>query len=193
MLHIIFLDSWFKCLPTFCIWNFDSYTSSTSWVSIAGNFSVYQPACAYPSTVKDHPLHSLPQRVTGPAHSCIFMSVRSDIKRRHAVQQVQASTCIRKVMKKWKWNNLFKHLGRQLLVWRQVIKSDPVSSDANMCSWPIWTESCSLSGGDVKQATFVHYLDWGTCLGRYACIICYMLLVREFITSSVPVCSTSGI
>ena len=95
---------------------------------------MYQPACAYPSIVKDQPLQSIPQRVTGPADSCVFVSVRSDIKGRHAVQQLQASMCIRKVMKKWKWSNLFKHMGRQLLVWRQVIKFDSVSSDANVCS-----------------------------------------------------------
>jgi len=68
-------------------------------------------------------LHSIPQSVTESAHSCVFVSVRSDIKGRHAVQQVQASTCIRKVVKKWKWGSLFKLLVRQLLVWRQVIKS----------------------------------------------------------------------
>jgi hypothetical protein len=95
---------------------------------------VYQSACAYPFFVKDHPLHSIPQRETRPAHSCVFVSVRSDIKGRHAVQQVQASPCIRKVMKNWKWSNLFKHLGRHLLVWRQVIKSYSVSSDDNVCS-----------------------------------------------------------
>ena len=100
---------------------------------LQGIVSVYQPACAYLSIVKGHNLHSIPQRVNGPAHSCVFVSVRSDIKGRHAVQQVQASTCIRKVVKKWKWSNLFKRSGRQLLVWRQVMKSDLFSSDANVC------------------------------------------------------------
>jgi hypothetical protein len=60
------------------------------------------------------------------------MSVRSEITGRHAVQQVQTSTSIREVKKKWKWSSLFKHLGRQLLVWRQVIKSDSISSDAKL-------------------------------------------------------------
>jgi hypothetical protein len=150
MWHIIFLVSWFKCLPTFCIWNFDSYTSSTSWVSV-GNFLVcinlHVPTLPLLKII----LCTAYQREWLGLPILVSLCQKEVIsKEDYAVQQVQASTCIRKVMKKWKWSNLFKHMVRQLLVWRQVIKSDSVSSDANMCSWLSWTENCSLSGGDVK-------------------------------------------
>ena len=140
-----------------------------------------------------HPLHSIPQSVFGSAHSCVFVSVRSETKGRHAVQQVQTSTCIRKAMKKWKWSNLFKHVGRQLLGWRQMMISDSISSDVNVCSWLSWTESCSLSAGDFKVSHISTLLGNITCLGTYTCIICYMLLVREFITYTLPVYGTNGI
>lgn len=75
-----------------------------------------------------------------------------------------------------------------------VMISDSVPNYASVRSWLSWTESCSLSGGDV-QKNKLHFYILGeiTHLGMYTCIICYILLLQKFITSCLLVYGTSGI